>query len=263
MDNEPILLDIKDRIATITLNRPQVRNAFDETMIEALSAAFYKLSEKKDVISVVLKGDSKAFSAGADLNWMKRAANYTPEENKQDALNLARMLEKLNTLPQTTIACVQGTAMGGGFGLVCCCDMVIADEKAVFSLSEVKLGLIPATIGPYVIAAIGQRQARRFFQTGERFDGKEAYHIGLVHKLTSRPEDMDYQLHLVLGDLQKNGPMAMRKSKELCLNLVQKNVTPEIIAYTAQLIADVRATDEAQEGLNAFLEKRKAAWIEG
>ncbi len=264
MTDETVLLDIEDNIATLTLNRPEVRNAFDENMIIRLTQIFDELALRGDVSALVLCAKGKSFSAGADLEWMKRAANFTPEQNKGDALALADMLNKLNRLPQTTIACVQGAAMGGGLGLVSCCDIVIADEECVFALSEVKLGLIPATIGPYVIAAIGARQARCLFQTGERFDGKEAHRIGLVHKLAHRPENIDYQLHLVLKNLNANGPIAMKEAKKLALDLAEETkIMPELMDNTARRIAKIRTSDEAKEGLSAFLEKRKASWVKG
>lgn len=255
-----VLLETKGGVATVTLNRPEVHNAFDERMIERLAQIWDELAARADIEAVVLKGSGKSFSAGADMNWMKRAAGYSREENYADALKLARMLYKLYTLPQVTIACVFGAAMGGGMGLVSCCDVVIADKEAKFALSEVKLGLIPATIGPYVIRALGERQARRFFQTGERFNGETAYRINFVHELAERPEDVEYLLHRILQETAKNGPLAMKAAKQLCLDLAGRALDPELLADTASRIADIRAGEEAKEGLSAFLDKRKAAW---
>lgn len=252
---ESVLLHIENDVATVTMNRPEVHNAFDETVIAALAQTFDNLAARNDIRAVVLKGAGKSFSAGADLNWMKRASSFTEEENKSDALALAGMLNKLNTLPQTTIACAQGAAMGGGLGLVSCCDIVIAAPEAVFALSEVKLGLIPATIGPYVIRAIGERQARRFFQTGERFSAQKAYEIGLVHELAAN-ENIDDILLRILSETGKNGTHAMHEAKCLCFDLAGSNITPETMNDTAARIAKIRTGPEAQSRLKAFLEKR-------
>ncbi len=261
MSEETVLLEIKDSVAYVTLNRPDMHNAFDENVIARLTDVLERVAVHDDVAAVVLSGRGKSFSAGADLNWMKKAAGYTEAQNKADALNLAQMLYKLYTLPKATIACVQGAAMGGGMGLVSCCDIVIADGDAVFALSEVKLGLIPATIAPYVLRAIGERHARRYFQTGERFDGKKAHEIGLVHRLAERPEDVEYLLHATLKDIAANGPLAMTAAKKLCLDYAGREITRSLIDDSAARIAAVRAGDEAKEGLSAFLEKRKARWV--
>lgn len=252
-----IKTDIQNNIAAITLNRPDIHNAFDDKMIAELSETLDKLAAQDDLVAVILCGAGKSFSAGADLNWMKKAASYSEEENRTDAMALAKMLYKLDTLPQTTIACVQGTAMGGGLGLVACCDIVIADVNTTFALSEVKLGLIPATISPYVLRAIGLRHARRFFQTGERFKGAKAYDIGLVHEITETPEDMDKTLQAFLSELQKNGPHAMRQSKALCLDYSGHPVTTDILKDTADRIAKARSTQEAKDRLETFLNKGK------
>lgn len=258
MAEDPVLLKSEDGIAHVTLNRPEIHNAFDETVIARLTAIWDDLAQRKDIRAVVLTGNGKSFSAGADINWMKRAASYTEERNYQDALKLAQMLNRLHTLPQLTIACVQGAAMGGGLGLVACCDVAIADKDAMFALSEVKLGVIPATIGPYVIRAIGERQARRYFQTGERFDGAKAHEIGLVHRVAERPEDMEYLLHTLLKEIATNGPLATREAKRLCRDLSGPPVTQAVMEDTARRIAAIRTGTEAQERLSAFLEKRKA-----
>jgi methylglutaconyl-CoA hydratase len=261
MSADIVLLEVKNNVATVTLNRPDVHNAFDEHMIAALTKIFDELAGRADVRVVVLKGAGKSFSAGADLNWMKRAAGFTKEQNKADAIALATMLNKLNTLPKLTVALVQGAAMGGGFGLVSCCDIVIAAADAKFALSEVRLGLIPATIAPYVIAAIGPRHARRYFQTGERFTGVQAQAIGLVHEVAEVADDMPLILGALLDQVAANGPQAMAASKKLCLDITGRAVTPELMDDTATRIAQTRADDEAKEGLGAFLEKRKASWI--
>lgn len=261
MSDLSVLLEIKDKVATVTLNRPEVHNAFDETVIARLTAVFEDLAARDDVRAVILQSHGKNFSAGGDMNWMKRAAAYTEEQNYDDALNLANMLNALYSLPQVTIALVQGAAMGGGMGLACCCDIVIADSDAVFALSEVKIGLIPATIGPYVMAALGPRQCRRFFQTGERITAQKALEIGLVHEIAQRPEDRDYILQGILKAVAANGPAAMRAAKQLAGDLAGAEINEGLLQKTAKRIAQIRATDEAREGLSAFLEKRKANWI--
>lgn len=261
MSEDIVLMDVKDGVATITLNKPDTHNAFDEHMIAALSGKFDALHLHKDVYALVLRGAGKSFSAGADLNWMKRAAAFTEQQNKADALVLAAMLNKLYTLPIVTIACVQGAAMGGGMGLVSCCDVVIADKDALFALSEVKLGLIPATIAPYVLRALGERQSRRYFQTGERFNGQHAFDIGFVHEVTTGAAEAEARLADLLKGLAANGPQAMREAKKLCHDLAGQDITPALIDDTATRIARTRAGMEAKEGLTAFLEKRKAGWV--
>lgn len=260
MTNDHVLMDVKGDVATLTLNRPATHNAFDEHVIAALSGKLDALHIEENVRVVVLRGAGKSFSAGADLNWMQRAAGFTDQQNKADALALAAMLNKLNTLPQMTIACVQGAAMGGGMGLVSCCDIVIARRDCVFATSEVKLGLIPATIAPYVIRAIGERQARRYFQTGEKFDGTIAQSIGLAHEVVEDDAAMDAALQKILAHVAANGPQAMKAAKRLCHDLAGREVNQALMDDTATRIARTRAGAEAKEGLNAFLEKRKASY---
>lgn len=246
-----IKLTIENDIATLTLNRPEVHNAFHAEMIAELSQTFDGIAQRPDIKVIVIKGEGKSFSAGADLNWMKDSIEFSKEDNRRDAIALAEMLNKLNTLPQLAVACVHGAAMGGGFGIVSCCDYVIANDKAIFSLSEVKLGLIPATISPYVIQAIGQRQARRFFQTGERFGANKAKEIGLVHEVG----DIEQLLESVLNTIASNGPAAMRMSKKLCFDLSGSYVSEGVMNETANRIAEIRTTQEAQERLAKFLNK--------
>lgn len=248
---DSVLLTYDHDIATITLNRPEVHNAFNAGMIERLSAACDQIAARDDIRAVVLRGEGKSFSAGADLNWMKDSVAFSKEENRNDALALAGMLNRLNTLPQLTIALVHGAAFGGGFGLVSCCDVVLAGEKALFSLSEVKLGLIPATIGPYVIQAIGPRQSRRFFQTGERFGAVKALEIGLVHEIGN----LDHLLETLIDEIRKNGPAAMRAAKKLCFDLSGSYISEAVRENTAERIAAIRTGEEAQERLKAFLDK--------
>ncbi len=245
-------------VANITLNRPEVHNAFDEKMIADLTKAFNELEQSEDIHVVVLSGGGKSFSAGADLDWMKRAANYSFDENLTDANLLSDMLNALYNLRQLTIANVHGAVMGGGLGLISCVDVVIAEPETKFALSEVKLGLIPATIAPFVIESIGARQAKRYFQTGEFFDAKEAQNIGLVHEITSPG---DNKLDDLLKNILKNAPDAVKDAKKLVLDFAGERITVGLRNDSAGRIAKTRASKEAKEGLSAFFEKRKANWI--
>ncbi len=249
------LLTFENDTAHLTLNRPEVHNAFDAAMIARLSDVCDEIAGRDDIRTVILRGAGKSFSAGADLNWMKESVDFGRDQNEADALALAGMLGRLNALPQLTIALVHGAALGGGFGLVSCCDVVIAGPEAKFALSEVKLGLIPATIGPYVIAAIGARQARRYFQTGERLNAEKALDIGLVHMLAKSAEDMEILLEGLRGEIAKNGSYAMRAAKKLCFDLADSYITPAIMEETASRIARIRTGEEAQTRLKKFLEK--------
>ncbi len=256
-----ILKQGDDGIAWVTLNRPEVHNAFDEMMIARLREIFYELEQDNHCRAVVLRGAGKSFSAGADLDWMKRAADFSHNQNLADAEYLAAMLNSLYSLNKLTIACVQGAAMGGGIGLVSCCDLVIADINTTFALSEVKIGLIPATISPYVLSAMGARNARRYFQTGDKFKGRRAYELGLVHELTTSEDEMAAQLNVMLGHVHTNGPLAMREAKRLIMDFAGQPLSSAIMADSAERIAAIRSRAEAKEGLKAFLEKRKAGWI--
>lgn len=261
MLNDLVLTSVENNVATLTINRPDAHNAFDEHVIASLSGKLDALQIERDIHTVVLRGAGKSFSAGADLNWMKRAASFTDQQNKSDALALAAMLNKLYTLPKTTIACVQGVAMGGGFGLVACCDIVIAQKDALFSLSEVKLGLIPATIAPYVLRTIGERKCRRYFQTAERFNGAVAKEIGLAHEIVEGEAEMESKLAEIISALSANAPFARGEAKKLALDLAGKSLDQNLMNDTATRIAQIRAGAEAKEGLGAFLEKRKPSWI--
>ncbi|MCP5367325.1 MAG: enoyl-CoA hydratase/isomerase family protein [Hyphomicrobiales bacterium] len=248
--------------AWVTLNRPDVHNAFDDVLIGGLAAEFMALNDRPGVRAVVLRAAGKSFSAGGDLDWMRRMADYSFDENVMDANALAGMMQALNTLSKPTIAMVQGAAFGGGVGLVACCDIAVAAEDAVFCLSEVKLGLVPATIAPYVISAIGPRQARRYFQTAERFDAATAKRIGLVHEVVPAGELRGAVDHF-LGVLRGNGPGAMAASKDLVFAVAGRPVTEEVLADTAERIAAARASAEGREGTSAFLQKRKPSWAQG
>ena len=248
-------------VARITLNRPDVHNAFDDGLIADLTAALENLSGKPAVRAVVLTGSGASFSAGADLNWMRGMANASEAANRADSERLARLMRTLNFLPQPTIARVNGAAYGGGVGLVACCDIAIAADTAKFGLTEVKLGLVPAVISPYVAAAIGARQARRLFVTGEVFDAAEAQRIGLIHR--SVPTALlDETVERVLSGLAKGGPVAQREAKMLALRSggVDRKSAERLDGQNAELIARLRVSAEGQEGLSAFLDKRSPDW---
>ncbi|MBW2942271.1 enoyl-CoA hydratase/isomerase family protein [Zhongshania aquimaris] len=247
-------------IATITLNRPDIHNAFDDTVVAALTTAFKQAGEDPAVRLVVLASTGKSFCAGGDLNWMRRMATYTFEENLRDSNMLAEMLRTLNYLPKPTIARVQGAAYGGGVGLVACCDMAVASPEAVFCLSEVKVGLIPATIGPYVVRAIGQRASRRYFTTAELISAQKALDLGLVSEVVASNE-LDECIAGITKNLLRNGPRSVGEAKRLVLDVADGEIDATMIADTSQRIAETRGSDEGREGLTAFLEKRKPAWI--
>ena len=247
-------------VATVTLNRPEAHNAFNAEVIERLSEVLGDLAGADGVRVVLLEAVGKSFSAGADLNWMKHAADFTREENREDARALAEMLRRLNTLPKPTVALVQGAAFGGGVGLMAACDMVVAVRGAEFSLSEIKLGLIPATISPYVIAAIGERQARRYFLTGERFDADEACRIGLVHEVVEDAAALDAAGERIVERLFAAPPGALAAAKDLIAAVAGRPIDADVIEDTARRIAERRTHAEAREGIAAFLEKRKPDW---
>lgn len=247
-------------IGTITLNRAELHNAFDDKFIVELTNAIKNLEKDPVVRIIVLAAKGKSFSAGADLNWMKRMANYSWEQNYQDSLQLASLMQTLHECRKTTVAIVQGAAFGGGVGLVACCDIVLASNQAVFCLSEVKLGLIPAVISPYVVKAIGERNAKRYFVTAEKFDAQSAKQMNLVHQLFEL-ETLAEQAEDYLQKILANSPQAMRQAKDL-INLVYNQPIDEaLIRDTAQRISDIRASQEGKEGVNAFLEKRPANWF--
>ena len=247
-------------IAVIWLNRPDIRNAMSDTLIAELTDAFTAAAEDEDVRAVVLAGNGKAFCAGADLNWMQRAAGYTHEQNLADAQRLAALLETIATCPKPTVARVHGPAYAGGMGLVAACDVAIASIEATFCLSEVKLGLIPATISPYVIRAMGPRAARRWFLSGEVFDAAEAYRIGFVHDLCP-PEELDGAVNALLGQFMLASPQALAACKRLIDDVAGRPVDAALIDDTARRIADARTSDDGREGLASFLEKRKPRWV--
>ena len=257
---ETLDVDVRNNIGLVALNRPELHNAFNDTLIGELTAVLQMLDADASVRAVVLTGNGKSFCAGADLNWMKKMAGYGAAENRADAQALALMLRTLNGLSKPTVACVRGAAFGGGVGLVACCDIAVAAHDAIFSLSEAKLGLIPATISPYVIEAIGARQARRYFLTAERFTAAEAFRIGLVHDIVPEPE-LDVRINELLGDLLVAGPVAQLECKALIRGVAHRPIDADVIAGTAEHIAAVRASPEGKEGVAAFLGKRPPNWV--
>ena len=243
-------------VATVTLNRPERRNAFDDALIAELDRLFAELAHDPFARVVVLTGAGPTFSAGADINWMRRMAGYGKRENRADAMGLARMLHRLDTLPKPTVARINGAAYAGAIGLVCACDIAVAAADATFAISEVRLGLLPATIAPYVTGAIGARQARRFNLTGEAFSADEALRIGLVHKVVPLTH-LDAAIGDVTAALLQGAPGAQAKAKRMIAAVAGKPLTPAVIARTADAIAKARASAEGREGLAAFLAKRK------
>jgi methylglutaconyl-CoA hydratase len=256
-------IDVVERngVALVTLNRPALHNAFDETLIAELTQALDSLENAPRVRALVLLGAGASFCAGADLAWMQRMAAYDYDRNIEDARALAHLLQRLATFPKPTIARVHGPAYGGGVGLVACCDIALAVTDATFALSEAKLGLIPATIGPYVVEAIGARHARRYILSGERFEAAEAYRLGLVHDLVPGVDELDARVNEILGELLVAGPRAQAAVKALVRAIAHRSIDERVIADTAERIATVRATDEAREGIAAFLSRRSPAWV--
>jgi methylglutaconyl-CoA hydratase len=251
---------VRNAVAIVVLNRPEVHNAFNETLIAELTAALRAMDRDPDVRAIVLAGAGESFCAGADLHWMKKMAAFSPAQNLADANALAAMLATLDTLSKPTIARVHGAVFGGGVGLVACCDIAIGTQDAMFSFSEARLGLIPATISPYIIEAIGVRAARRYFLSAERFTAAEAYRLGLLHDL-ALAEELDARVNELLGTLLTAGPHAQAECKALLRAIANRPVDARMIVDTAQRIARARRSPEGREGVAAFLAKRKAAWV--
>lgn len=257
-----ILVTDQDAIRRIALNRPEVHNAFDDALIAELTAALVEAGRNPAVRALVLTGTGASFSAGADLNWMRGMAGASEEDNRADSLRLAALVRTLQFLPKPTIARVNGAAYGGGVGLIAACDIAIGADNAKFGLTEVKLGLVPAVISPYVVDAIGVRQARRLFLTGEIFDAAEACRIGLLHRIVPAAE-LDEAVDFSLKLLAKAGPQAQAEAKRLALRMggIDEMDAGKIDDENAELIARLRVSDEGQEGLGAFLDKRTPAWM--
>lgn len=255
-----IQIEQKNGVAWVWMNRPDHHNAFDATLVAELDAAFLALNRDDDVRAVVLAGRGKSFSAGADLNWMREQGKASIEQNRDDARKLGEMLYRLHQMDKPVVARVQGAAIGGGFGLAAACTICIATENAVFATSEVRLGLAPAVISPYVLRAIGARQAQRYFLTAERISAQRAFEIGLVHEVVA-VDGLDTAVDNVLRMLDQGGPAAQQASLALIRDFANASPTPSTLADTAERIARLRASPEGREGLDAFLEKRKAAWV--
>lgn len=249
-------------VAVVTLNRPKVHNAFNPDVIEKLSDIFETLHGADGVRVVVIKGAGPSFSAGADLAWMRAAANYTAHDNREDAGGMAEMLRRLHHLPQLTIALVHGAAMAGGCGILSACDIAVATKTASFALSEVRLGIIPAVISPYVLRAMGSRAAHRYFLTAERFDAATAHALGLVHIVVEDDAALTHEGERLIQQAFTCAPGAVHAAKELIAAVEGRPIDSHIISDTSRRIAERRASDEAKEGLSAFLEKRKPSWAQ-
>lgn len=262
MEFTTLNVTVAGHVATVVLNRPDVRNAFNETVIAELTGAFRALGSEPDIRCIVLAGNGPAFCAGADLNWMKKMAGYSDDENRADALTLAEMLHAIWACPKPVIARIHGDTYAGGVGLVAACDIAIAADHAHFCLSEARLGLLPATISPYVIRAMGEQAARRYFITAERFDAAEALRLGFVHAVVPA-QGLDAKVAELTAALVANSPNAVRESKRLVQEVAGVPVTSDLLADTASRIAAIRASEEGREGVRAFLEKRSPSWRPG
>lgn len=260
---KPIYTEVsidKRGVATLTLNRPEVHNAFDDKMIAELISILGNLASDDAVRVLVLNAKGKNFSAGADLNWMRAMADKDYQQNLNDADELAELMHKLDRFAKPTIALVQGAAFGGAVGLVACCDIAIATDNASFCLSEVKIGLIPAVISPYVMRALGERQSRRYFITAERFSANTALDMGLLHQVVAQ-DQLDTAVDNFIQTLLQNSPAAIKAAKTLIHNIYNRKIGNNVIAHTTQAIAEIRVSAEGQEGLTAFLTKRKPNWL--
>lgn len=260
-DYTTIELEIKKEVGTIWLNRPEIHNAFNEVMIAELIEIFKEIKENDEIKIVVLRGKGKSFCAGADLNWMRNVAKYSYEDNYKESLNLSNCFYEIYTCPKPTIAIVHGAAIGGANGLLAACDFAYADENTIFSLSEVKIGIVPACISPYVTKRVGEYGSKELMLTGKRFKGEEAAYQRLVNKSLPTDQLEDYLVEII-ALLKTSGPKAMSHCKNLIYDISNKLTLQEAIGYTAKMIADIRASEEGQEGMSAFLEKRKPNWVE-
>ena len=258
--SETLSIRLSNHVGSITMNRPDVRNAFNDEVIAEITQAFAELGAREDVRCIVLAAEGPAFCAGADLNWMRRMADYSREENLADAAKLAEMLRVIYECPKPTVARIQGDAIAGGMGLVAACDMAVSVDTACFCLSEVKLGLIPATISPYVIRAMGARAAHRYFLTAERFTAQEALRLGFVHEVV-QPNQLDAKLNEITQALVKNSPNAVKVCKKLVQDVAFAEMGQPLIEKTVEGIADIRSSAEGREGVSAFLGKRKPSWL--
>lgn len=260
MTEPAVLVSRDDRgVVTVTLNRPQLHNAFDEALIQKLIETFKNVARDEGCRAMVLAGAGKSFSAGGDLNWMRRMAGYSYAENLADAGELARLMRTLDRVPKPTIARIHGSVFAGGLGLVACCDIAVAEQDTIFCVSEARLGLVPSVISPYLIRAIGARMARRYFQTAERFSAAEAHRIGLVHEVVPAAA-LDAKVESIVSALLEGGPSSQACSKRLISEVTDRPIEQPVIDITARTISEARASDEAREGLASFFEKRKPKW---
>lgn len=260
MTAAPLLLEQSaDGVATVTLNRPEMHNALDEILIREITRSFDMLGSDPACRMVLLKANGASFCAGADINWMQRTANSSKEDNIAEAQNLALMMKTLYECPKPLIGLVQGTAVGGGVGIVACCDVVVASDAASFRLSEVKLGLVPAVISPYVVRAMGVRAARRYFLTAEPFNATEAKGLGLIHELVP-DRMMAAAAARLIERISAGGPKAQTAAKDLLRRVDSARIEDDLVDFTIELIARLRASPEGKEGLAAFLEKRNPTW---
>jgi methylglutaconyl-CoA hydratase len=260
---ETLNLSLEENIFYVCLNRPEVHNAFNEKMIKEITQIFKDIEKQNTIRMVVLKGEGKSFSAGADLNWMKKMKDYTQDENMKDSLELSFMFQQINNCSVPVIGLVHGLALGGGVGLVSVCDYVVADESMKFGLTEVLLGLLPAVISPYVFSKIGESNARAYFLSGQKFSAHKAYEMKLVHAIVKNPSELQIEWKNIKQNFLKASPKAARACKKLIFGLKShwNNIDESLIEQTCKYIADIRISDEAQEGMNALLEKRKPSWI--
>lgn len=257
---QTLLISTDNQIATITLNRPDVRNAFNDVLISELTKAITQASQNDSIRLIVLKGSGKAFCAGGDLNWMKASVAASHDDNLRDASHLSHMLQALYKAPKPVIACVHGSVMGGGTGVVAACDYVIADQETLFAFSEVKLGLIPAVIGPFVMEKIGPSHTRALFLTGQRFDAQQALQIGLIHEISNHENDREAKLTRLVTDLLSGGPLAQAHVKKYLAEIKNLSFSKQH-DYAVETLAVLRVTAEAQQGMDAFLNRGKAPWI--
>lgn len=262
MDYETLLVGEENGVLSITFNRPEVHNAFNDTLIGEAIDLFSDLSRWPAARAIVLRAVGENFCAGADLNWMSRMVSYSRDENIRDSSRLAKMFALINESPLPVVGRIQGAAIGGGVGLVSVCDIALATSRSKFGLSEVKLGILPAVISPYVIAKIGESHARALFLTGERFDAQRAASIGLVHRIAADDQELDRLVAEAIAALMTSGPEAVRECKKL-IRVVANSRPEESVPYTIQAIAERRVSDEGQQGMSAFLEKKKAPWAKG
>lgn len=259
---EPLfLVEEKQSVCRVRLNRPEIHNAFNDQMIKEMTEFFHSFHDKPEIRLVVLEGEGKSFCAGADLNWMKRMKNYSDEENYQDSVRLQLLFESINMCPVPVIAKVHGAVLGGGTGIISCCDFVLSSHDTMYGFTEVALGLLPAVISPYVMAKIGETNARAYFMSGERFDAETALRIGLIHRVCDHSE-LDEKLETIKKIFLKAGPVASREAKKLIRGVLTLNDQKEEVRdFTCRTISRIRTSEEGQEGMTALLQKRKPNWI--